>query len=92
MASQSVSMPSLATKPDAKPVDAESKPKVCANSVSSPQDGQSPSQYPLLCLQRREVEARRVHALLSTSADPAADCQSTIQQYRSCMAGFGFKV
>jgi cytochrome c oxidase assembly protein subunit 17 len=30
--------------------------------------------------------------LFSNAADPQQDCQSTISQYRSCMAGFGFKV
>ncbi|KAK8055273.1 hypothetical protein PG993_000500 [Apiospora rasikravindrae] len=75
MASQSVSMPSMASKPDAKPVAAstESKPKPC-------------------CVCKDEKSKRDECMLFSKSADPAADCQPTIQQYRSCMAGFGFKV
>ncbi|KAK8088229.1 cytochrome c oxidase copper chaperone [Apiospora hydei] len=75
MASQSVSMPSLASKPDTKPVAAstESKPKPC-------------------CVCKDEKSKRDECMLFSKSADPAADCQPTIQQYRSCMAGFGFKV
>jgi len=30
--------------------------------------------------------------LFSNAADPAKDCMSTIDQYKSCMAGFGFKI
>lgn len=30
--------------------------------------------------------------LFSNAADPAKDCKSTIDQYRSCMKGFGFEV
>lgn len=30
--------------------------------------------------------------LMSKSANPEEDCKSTIQQYKACMEGFGFKV
>jgi cytochrome c oxidase assembly protein subunit 17 len=28
--------------------------------------------------------------LFSTAADPAMDCKSTIESYRTCMKGFGY--
>ncbi|KAI1846683.1 hypothetical protein JX265_009014 [Neoarthrinium moseri] len=76
MASQAVSMPSLSSKTDSKPVanaDAASKPKPC-------------------CVCKDEKSKRDECMLFSKAADPAADCKSTIDQYRSCMAGFGFQV
>lgn len=30
--------------------------------------------------------------LFSKSDDPAKECKSTVEQYKTCMAGFGFKV
>lgn len=30
--------------------------------------------------------------LFANSKDPAKECKSTIEQYRSCMASFGFQV
>ncbi|CAJ2501202.1 Uu.00g040550.m01.CDS01 [Anthostomella pinea] len=79
MASQSVSMPSLSSKPEAAPVTtassntAAAKPKPC-------------------CVCKDEKATRDECMLFSKSNDPASDCRSTIDQYRSCMAGFGFQV
>ncbi|GAB1310802.1 Cytochrome c oxidase copper chaperone [Madurella fahalii] len=48
---------------------------------------------PKPCCVCKEEKAKRDDCMLfSTAADPQKDCQSTIDQYRSCMAGFGFKV
>jgi len=30
--------------------------------------------------------------LFSNAPDPAKDCQSTVDQYRTCMKGFGFEI
>jgi cytochrome c oxidase assembly protein subunit 17 len=30
--------------------------------------------------------------LFSKSDDPAQECKSVIEQYKACMAGYGFKV
>lgn len=30
--------------------------------------------------------------LFAKSDDPTEECKSTIDQYKSCMSGFGFKV
>ncbi|CAK7205910.1 Cytochrome c oxidase copper chaperone [Sporothrix eucalyptigena] len=44
------------------------------------------------CVCTQEKSKRDECMLFSSAADPAADCKSTIDQYRTCMAGFGFKV
>ncbi len=44
------------------------------------------------CVCKDEKSKRDECMLFSNAADPQQDCQSTISQYRSCMAGFGFKV
>ncbi|KAL1903059.1 Cytochrome c oxidase copper chaperone [Sporothrix stenoceras] len=44
------------------------------------------------CVCTQEKSKRDECMLFSNAADPAADCKSTIDQYRTCMAGFGFKV
>ncbi|KAL8406337.1 hypothetical protein RB596_004982 [Gaeumannomyces avenae] len=41
----------------------------------------------------QDEKAKRDECMLFSSAkDPEEDCKTTIQQYRSCMEGFGFKV
>ncbi|KKY34113.1 putative telomere length regulation protein [Diaporthe ampelina] len=44
------------------------------------------------CVCKDEKSKRDECMLFSNAADPAKDCQSTIDQYRSCMKGFGFEV
>ncbi|KAH8676067.1 COX17 protein [Xylariales sp. PMI_506] len=44
------------------------------------------------CVCTMEKSKRDECMLFSKASDPTADCKSTIDQYRSCMAGFGFKV
>lgn len=44
------------------------------------------------CVCKDEKSRRDECMLFSNAADPQKDCQSTIDLYRSCMAGFGFKV
>jgi cytochrome c oxidase assembly protein subunit 17 len=41
----------------------------------------------------KDEKAKRDECMLfSTAADPQKECTSTIEQYRSCMARYGFKV
>ncbi|KAK4659257.1 Cytochrome c oxidase copper chaperone [Podospora pseudocomata] len=48
---------------------------------------------PKPCCVCKDEKAKRDECMLfSKAADPQKDCLSTIDQYRSCMAGFGFKV
>ncbi|KUI57572.1 Cytochrome c oxidase copper chaperone [Cytospora mali] len=44
------------------------------------------------CVCKDEKSKRDECMLFSNAADPAKDCQSTIDRYRSCMKGFGFQV
>ncbi|KAK4248163.1 cysteine alpha-hairpin motif superfamily [Corynascus novoguineensis] len=44
------------------------------------------------CVCKEEKSKRDECMLFSNAADPQKDCQSTIDRYRACMAGFGFKV
>lgn len=44
------------------------------------------------CVCKDEKSKRDECMLFSNAADPAKDCQSTIDQYRSCMKGFGFEI
>ncbi|KAL0938693.1 cytochrome c oxidase copper chaperone [Colletotrichum truncatum] len=48
---------------------------------------------PKPCCVCKEEKAKRDECMLfSKAADPAKDCVSMIDQYRSCMKGFGFTV
>ncbi|KAJ3527295.1 hypothetical protein NM208_g10770 [Fusarium decemcellulare] len=44
------------------------------------------------CVCKDEKSKRDECMLFSTAKDPAADCKSLVEQYRSCMSGFGFQV
>ncbi|KAF4458490.1 Cytochrome c oxidase copper chaperone [Fusarium albosuccineum] len=44
------------------------------------------------CVCKDEKSKRDECMLFSTANDPAADCKSLVEQYRSCMSGFGFQV
>ncbi|OJJ34063.1 hypothetical protein ASPWEDRAFT_41966 [Aspergillus wentii DTO 134E9] len=44
------------------------------------------------CVCKPEKTARDDCMLFSKSDDPTVECKSTIEQYKTCMAGFGFKV
>ncbi|KAH9902120.1 cytochrome C oxidase copper chaperone-domain-containing protein [Xylariomycetidae sp. FL2044] len=80
MASQSVSMPSISAT-------SESKPSINASTA------EVPASKPKPCCVCKDEKAKRDECMLfSKSSDPASDCKTTIGQYRSCMAGFGFQV
>ena len=41
----------------------------------------------------KDEKAKRDECMLfSKSDDPAADCKSLVEQYKSCMAGYGYAV
>ncbi|KAJ5114860.1 hypothetical protein NUU61_000619 [Penicillium alfredii] len=44
------------------------------------------------CVCKPEKTARDDCMLFSKSDDPTQECKLTIEQYKTCMAGFGFKV
>ncbi|KAL1963400.1 hypothetical protein VTN77DRAFT_8416 [Rasamsonia byssochlamydoides] len=44
------------------------------------------------CVCKEEKSARDDCMLFSKSSDPEQDCRPLIEQYRNCMAGYGFKV
>ncbi|KFX92545.1 hypothetical protein V495_06056 [Pseudogymnoascus sp. VKM F-4514 (FW-929)] len=44
------------------------------------------------CVCKEEKAVRDECMLFSKSNDPQKDCASTIDKYKSCMAGFGFNL
>lgn len=44
------------------------------------------------CVCKDEKAKRDECMLFSTAKNPAADCISLVDQYKSCMQGFGFSV
>ncbi|KOS16865.1 Cytochrome c oxidase copper chaperone [Escovopsis weberi] len=67
-----------------------------SSSFSSPQAPSSaPAQTnrPKPCCVCKDEKAKRDECMLfSTAQDPQADCQSLVEQYKTCMLGFGYKV
>ncbi|KAL2176030.1 cytochrome C oxidase copper chaperone-domain-containing protein [Thermothelomyces heterothallicus CBS 202.75] len=64
----------------------------CPAPAVSAQATEAASKPKPCCVCKEEKSRRDECMLFSKSADPQKDCQSAIEQYRSCMAGFGFKV
>ncbi|GAO18114.1 uncharacterized protein UV8b_02926 [Ustilaginoidea virens] len=44
------------------------------------------------CVCKDEKSKRDECMLFSKAPNPAADCKSFVEQYKTCMAGFGYKV
>jgi cytochrome c oxidase assembly protein subunit 17 len=45
------------------------------------------------CCVCKEEKAKRDECMLfSKAAEPAADCKSLVDQYKSCMAGYGYSI
>ncbi|KAJ6445988.1 cytochrome C oxidase copper chaperone (COX17) domain-containing protein [Purpureocillium lavendulum] len=99
--------PPTATGPSAAPAAAAadaaaaSKPKV--SNLASPDAGSATGRWPRTvsmltaarqpcCVCKDEKSRRDECMLFSTAKDPAADCKSLVDQYKSCMLGYGFKV
>ncbi|KAJ6786012.1 hypothetical protein PWT90_02992 [Aphanocladium album] len=48
---------------------------------------------PKPCCVCKDEKAKRDECMLFSNAkDPQADCKSFVEQYKSCMLGFGYKV
>ncbi|KAK3393225.1 cytochrome C oxidase copper chaperone-domain-containing protein [Podospora didyma] len=77
MASQAASMPSIS------PAAAQTAPSVDALAASKPKP---------CCVCKDEKAKRDECMLFSSAADAQKDCQPTIDLYKTCMAGFGFKI
>ncbi|KAI0385947.1 cytochrome C oxidase copper chaperone-domain-containing protein [Hypomontagnella monticulosa] len=73
-------------------------PRSGGDSISKPEvkpvlsTGSDSSKPKPCCVCKNEKSKRDECMLFSKAADPALDCKTTIDQYRSCMAGFGFQV
>ncbi|KAI8684277.1 hypothetical protein NCS57_00093700 [Fusarium keratoplasticum] len=44
------------------------------------------------CVCKEEKSKRDECMLFSNAKDPAEDCKSLVEQYRTCMSGYGFQV
>ncbi|KAL1877349.1 hypothetical protein VTK73DRAFT_8722 [Phialemonium thermophilum] len=77
MASQAVTMSSIGSS---------------ATSVVPSVNSEAASKPKPCCVCKEEKSKRDECMLFSSSSDPAKDCKTTIEQYKSCMASFGFQV
>ncbi|KAI1740045.1 cytochrome C oxidase copper chaperone [Xylaria scruposa] len=78
--SSSISLPSLS--PKAEPMAGAANTN--ANAAAS---------KPKPCCVCKDEKARRDDCMLfSKSNDPTSDCKPIIDQYKTCMAGFGFQI
>ncbi|KAJ2978413.1 hypothetical protein NUW58_g7509 [Xylaria curta] len=76
--SSSISMPSIA-------------PQALAGSANTTANATVSKPKP--CCVCKDEKARRDDCMLfSKSTDPTSDCKPIIDQYKSCMAGFGFQI
>ncbi|KAK2812004.1 hypothetical protein FQN50_001712 [Emmonsiellopsis sp. PD_5] len=65
-------------------------PSVSSSSSSSSETASKPKPC---CVCKPEKTARDDCMLFSKSDDPAQmECRSLVEKYKSCMAGFGFKI
>ncbi|OJJ99444.1 hypothetical protein ASPACDRAFT_79351 [Aspergillus aculeatus ATCC 16872] len=65
----------------------ESAPAAAAPTESAPAEKPKPC-----CVCKTEKTARDDCMLFSKTDDPTQECKSMIDQYKACMAGYGFKV
>ncbi|KAM3445769.1 hypothetical protein NHJ13734_000222 [Beauveria thailandica] len=73
---------------DAK-ISALSSAAPAAAAASTTEDASRPKPC---CVCKDEKAKRDKCMLFSGAQDPQADCQSFVQQYKSCMLGYGYKV
>ncbi|KAI0539973.1 cytochrome C oxidase copper chaperone [Xylaria digitata] len=76
--SSSISLPSISPK-------AESATPVGSTDATA-------SKPKPCCVCKNEKALRDDCMLFSKSADPTSDCKPIIDQYKTCMAGFGFQI
>ncbi|KAI0451443.1 cytochrome C oxidase copper chaperone [Xylaria acuta] len=80
--SSSVSLPSIS--PKAEPT---------AGGVNTNANASAAASKPKPCCVCKDEKARRDDCMLfSKSNDPTGDCKPIIDQYKTCMAGFGFQI
>ncbi|KAK7424958.1 Cytochrome c oxidase copper chaperone [Neonectria punicea] len=87
----SQSTPSALPKPPSSTMDAQAAtlPSVAAAVKLTTTEATKPKP----CCVCKEEKAKRDECMLFSNAkDPAADCKSLVEQYRSCMTGYGFQV
>ncbi|PYI33747.1 hypothetical protein BP00DRAFT_366645 [Aspergillus indologenus CBS 114.80] len=61
--------------------------------AAAPTESAAPAEKPKpCCVCKTEKTARDDCMLFSKTDDPTQECQSMIDQYKACMAGYGFKV
>ncbi|KAI0863755.1 cytochrome C oxidase copper chaperone [Xylaria cubensis] len=78
--SSSISLPSLSPKAEPMAGGANTNPNAAASK-------------PKPCCVCKDEKARRDDCMLfSKSNDPTSDCKPIIDQYKTCMAGFGFQI
>ncbi|KAE8145323.1 cytochrome C oxidase copper chaperone-domain-containing protein [Aspergillus avenaceus] len=64
-----------------------------SSSEKTPEQTSAPAEKPKpCCVCKPEKTARDDCMLFSKTEDPAQECKSMIEQYKACMAGYGFKV
>ncbi|KAI0016448.1 cytochrome C oxidase copper chaperone-domain-containing protein [Xylariomycetidae sp. FL0641] len=70
-------------------------PSIPSNSgpALAPPTSSAATEKPKPCCVCKDEKSKRDECMLfSNAADPVKDCKSTIDQYKSCMAGFGFQI
>ncbi|CAG8952185.1 hypothetical protein HYFRA_00000925 [Hymenoscyphus fraxineus] len=63
-----------------------------ATGANLPATNQATSNPKPCCVCKEEKASRDECMLFSNAKDPQKDCASTIDKYKSCMAGFGFNL
>ncbi|CAG8984188.1 hypothetical protein HYALB_00004171 [Hymenoscyphus albidus] len=63
-----------------------------ATGANLPATSQATSNPKPCCVCKEEKASRDECMLFSNAKDPQKDCASTIDKYKSCMAGFGFNL
>ncbi|PMD26608.1 cytochrome c oxidase copper chaperone protein [Hyaloscypha hepaticicola] len=73
-----------------------SMPPATATGANMGQDvkpaGEAAAKVKPCCVCKDEKASRDECMLFSNAKDPQKDCASTIDKYKSCMAGFGFQL
>ncbi|KAK3362253.1 cysteine alpha-hairpin motif superfamily [Lasiosphaeria hispida] len=64
-----------------------------ASAVQASAQSSDAAAKPKPCCVCKDEKAKRDECMLFSNApDPRKDCQSTVDLYKTCMAGFGFKI
>ncbi|KAL2219294.1 putative cytochrome c oxidase copper chaperone Cox17 [Thermoascus aurantiacus ATCC 26904] len=72
---------------------APAQPAPAATTTTNTQSSEGANKPKPCCVCKDEKKARDDCMLYSKAENPAeTDCRSVVEQYRSCMASYGFKV